>query len=247
VRLSSIRGREATHRASRGRRQLTEASCQREGWKNWDGGGVLRRGGGSGGRWGPASCGEGEEAQAQVYLEKKAARGGGGARGSAHCGVGCNGGGGRSSGDRAAPRGELQHKWGEGGEGRRPASEKNAAARRCGEGCGVTALLVEEWKHGRAERRWLARTATVQLSRTSVGAHGFGPATSGAGFRQGSRSERAFMARRAALWQPGGGWRGAWHQVETGFRRVGPDAGRRPTSGTSRQKNPELKTPPKQK
>jgi hypothetical protein len=77
VRLSSIRGREATHRASRGRRQLTEASCQREGWKNRDGGGVLRRGGGSGGWRGPASCGEGEEAQAQVCLEKKAARGGG--------------------------------------------------------------------------------------------------------------------------------------------------------------------------
>jgi hypothetical protein len=217
-----------------------------KGRKNRDSGDVLRRGGCSGGRRGPASGWEGRGGSGAAIPEEKGSKGGG-ARGSTHCGVGCNGGGGRSSGDRAAPRGELQHKWGEGGEGRRPASEKNAVARRCGEGCGVTALLVEEWKHGRAEGLWLARTATVQLSRTSVGAHGFGPATSGAGFRQRSRSERAFMARRAALWQPGGGWRGAWHQVETGFRRVGPGAGRRPTSGTSRQKNPELKTLPKQK
>jgi hypothetical protein len=35
------------------------ASCRREGWKNWDGGGILRRGGCSGGRRGPASGWEG--------------------------------------------------------------------------------------------------------------------------------------------------------------------------------------------
>jgi hypothetical protein len=50
----------------------------------------------------------------------------GGARGSAHCGVGRDGGGDRSSGDRAAPRGELLNKWGEGGEGR-SARETGAA------------------------------------------------------------------------------------------------------------------------
>jgi hypothetical protein len=62
-------------------------------------------------RWG----GKEEGAQAQVYLEKKAVRG---ARGSTHCGVSRDGGGGRSSDDRAAPPGELLHRWGEGGEGR---------------------------------------------------------------------------------------------------------------------------------
>jgi hypothetical protein len=40
--------------------------------------------------------------------------------------VGHNDGGGRSSGDRAAPHGELLHKWGEGGEGW-PAWETGAA------------------------------------------------------------------------------------------------------------------------
>jgi hypothetical protein len=54
-RRSSIHGGEPTRRASGWRRQLTVASCRREGWKNQDGGGVLRRGGGSGGRRGPAS------------------------------------------------------------------------------------------------------------------------------------------------------------------------------------------------
>jgi hypothetical protein len=46
---------EATRRASGWRRQLTRASCRQEGWKNWDGGGVLRRGGCSGGQRCPAS------------------------------------------------------------------------------------------------------------------------------------------------------------------------------------------------
>jgi hypothetical protein len=67
--------------------------------------------------------GKEEGAQAQLYPEKKAA---GGAQGSAHHGVGHDGGGGRSSGDRAAPRGELLHKWGEGGEGL-PAWETGSA------------------------------------------------------------------------------------------------------------------------
>jgi hypothetical protein len=66
--------------------------------------GVLRQGG------------KEEGAQAQLYPEKKAAKGG--AWGSAHRGVGHDSGGGRSSGNRAAPSGELMHKWGEGGEGR---------------------------------------------------------------------------------------------------------------------------------
>jgi hypothetical protein len=72
--------------------------------------------------------------------------------------------------------------------------------------------------------------------------------SSGTGFGQGSRSEQTFMVRREAPWQPDGGWHGAWHQVETGFRCMGPSAGRRrPTSGTVRQKNPELKTLRKRK
>jgi hypothetical protein len=54
----------------------------------------------------------------------------------------------------------------------------------------------------------------AQRSRAGVGARGFGPVILGVGFGQGSRSERAFMARRAAPWQPGGGWHDAWHQVE---------------------------------
>jgi hypothetical protein len=54
------------------------------------------------------------------YTRRKRQQGGGGARGSAHRGVGRDGGGGRSSSDRAAPRVELLHKWGEGGEGWRP-------------------------------------------------------------------------------------------------------------------------------
>jgi hypothetical protein len=62
-------------------------------------GGVLHRGG------------KEEGAQAQLYPKKKVARGGG-ARGSAHRGVGHDGGGGRSSDNRAAPHGELLHKWG---------------------------------------------------------------------------------------------------------------------------------------
>jgi hypothetical protein len=55
-----------------------------------------------------------------------------------------DGGGGRSSSDRVAPCGELLHRWGEGGEGRQSASEKNALARRRGEGGGATALPTEE-------------------------------------------------------------------------------------------------------
>jgi hypothetical protein len=99
--------------------------------------------------------------------------------------------------------------------------------RQHGEGGGAMALLAEEWRRSRTMRRWWARTMAVQRSRT---------VSSGTGFKQGSRSERAFMARRSA-----------WHQVETGFWRVGPDAGRTSTSGTPRQKNPELKTLLKQK
>jgi hypothetical protein len=75
-------------------------------------GGVLRQGG------------KEEGAQAQLYSEKKAAQGGG-ARGSAHRGVGHDGRGGRSSGGRVPPRGELMHKWVEGGEGW-PAGEMGA-------------------------------------------------------------------------------------------------------------------------
>jgi hypothetical protein len=59
-------------------------------------------------RWG----GKEEGAQAQLYREKKAVRGGGGAQSSAHHGVSHDGGGGRYSGDRAAPHGDLLHKWG---------------------------------------------------------------------------------------------------------------------------------------
>jgi hypothetical protein len=47
----------------------------------------------------------------------------GGARGSAHRGVGHDGGGGRSFGDGAAPHSELLHRRGEDGEERQPASE----------------------------------------------------------------------------------------------------------------------------
>jgi hypothetical protein len=57
--------------------------------------------------------------------------------------VGRDGGGGRSSSDRVAPRGELLHRWGEGGEGRQSASEKTAVARRR-EGGGATALTTKE-------------------------------------------------------------------------------------------------------
>jgi hypothetical protein len=78
----------------------------------------------------------------------------------------------------------------------------------------VAALPAEEWRHDQTERRWRARTAMAQRSRAGVGARGFGPVISGAGFGQGSRSERAFMARRAAPWQPGRGWHDVWHQVE---------------------------------
>jgi hypothetical protein len=95
-RCLSIHGGEPTHRASGWRRQLTVASYRREGWKTGTvaafseevgasvAGGVLHRGG------------EGEEAQAQVYPEKKAARGVG-ARGSTHRGGVHDGGGGRTA------------------------------------------------------------------------------------------------------------------------------------------------------
>jgi hypothetical protein len=73
---------------------------------------VLRRGG------------KEERAQAYLYSEKKVARGG--ARSSAHRGVGHDGGGGRSSSDRVAPLGEILHKWRECGEGW-PARETGAA------------------------------------------------------------------------------------------------------------------------
>jgi hypothetical protein len=102
------------------------------------------------------------------YTRRKRQQGGGGARGSAHRGVGHDGRGGRSSGDRAAPRGELLHKWGEGGEGRRPASKKNTAARQRREGGNAMALPAEEWMHGRTERWWRARTMTMQCSRTGA-------------------------------------------------------------------------------
>jgi hypothetical protein len=46
-RCSSIHGIEATRQASGWRRQLTRASRRWEGWKNRDGDGVFRRGGGS--------------------------------------------------------------------------------------------------------------------------------------------------------------------------------------------------------
>jgi hypothetical protein len=70
----SIHGGEVTRQASGWRRQLTRTSCQREGWKTGTAatfsdevgapvaGGILRRGG------------EEEEAQVQVYPEKKVAR-----------------------------------------------------------------------------------------------------------------------------------------------------------------------------
>jgi hypothetical protein len=74
-RHSSIHGREATRRASGWRRQLTGASCLREGWKNRDDGGVLRRGGGSGGRQGPMSGWRGRELGSTFHGRKSGKRG----------------------------------------------------------------------------------------------------------------------------------------------------------------------------
>jgi hypothetical protein len=74
-------------------------------------------------RWPAWSCiGVGRKRELRRRCTQRKRRQGG-ARGSAHCGVGHDGGGGRSSGDGAAPRGELLHRRGEGGEGRQPASE----------------------------------------------------------------------------------------------------------------------------
>jgi hypothetical protein len=82
-----------------------------KGWKNRDGGGVLRQGGCFGGRRGPTSRWEGRGGSGPAIPGEKGSKGGG-ARGSAHRGVGHDGGGGRSSDNRAAPHGELLHKWG---------------------------------------------------------------------------------------------------------------------------------------
>jgi hypothetical protein len=74
-RRSSTHGGEATRRASGWRRQLTEASCRWEGWKNRDGGGVLQRGGGSIGRRGPVSGWGGRGSSGSSAPGEKAARG----------------------------------------------------------------------------------------------------------------------------------------------------------------------------
>jgi hypothetical protein len=74
-RRSSIHGREATRWASGWRRQLTGASCRREGWKNQDDGGVLRRGGGSGRRRGPMSGWRGRELGSTFHGRKSGKRG----------------------------------------------------------------------------------------------------------------------------------------------------------------------------
>jgi hypothetical protein len=95
-------------------RQVGEAGSAPEhlangkGQKNRDGGGVLRRGGCSGGRRGPASGWEGRGGSSTAIPREKGSKGGG-ARSSTHRGVGRDGGGGRSSGDRASPRSKLLH------------------------------------------------------------------------------------------------------------------------------------------
>jgi hypothetical protein len=113
-----------------------------KGQKNRDGGGVLRRGGCSGGRRGPASGWEGRGGSGTGIPGEKGSKGG--ARGSGHHGVGHDGGGGRSSSDRVAPCSQLLHRWGEGGEGRRPSLEKTAVVRRHGEGGGVVDIQTQE-------------------------------------------------------------------------------------------------------
>jgi hypothetical protein len=109
----------------------------------------------------------------------------GGAQGSAHCGVGCDGGGGRSSDDRAAPRGSLLHRWGEGGEWRKPASKKNVVVRQRRKGGSAMALPVEE-------RSVTGRRGLLGQRRR----HGFGQ------WRR--RCWAAFKRERAAPWWPSG-------------------------------------------
>jgi hypothetical protein len=74
----------------------------------------LAEGGCSGGQRGPTSGWEGRGSLGAGVPGEKGGKGC--ARVSAHRGVGHDGGGGPSSGDRVA-HGELLHRWGEGGEG----------------------------------------------------------------------------------------------------------------------------------